>query len=89
MVREKFTAVYGVSLGMVGFPVEHPVLKAILQNLGPSVVVAKVEQGREVGIQPRGCPNLSKHARKCFFQSCGGHVTNHVASGVLVVRIEN
>ena len=66
MVREKFTAVYGVSLGMVGFPVEHPVLKAILENLGPSVVFAEVEQGREVGIQPRRSPNLLKHLRKCF-----------------------
>ena len=69
---------------MVGFPVEYPVLKAILENLGSSVVLVEVEQGREVGKQPRRCPNLLKHVRKCFFLGCGGHVTNNVASGVLV-----
>ena len=84
MVRERFAAVHGVSLGTVGFPVEHPVLKAIPENFGPSVVLAEVEQGRDDGIQPRRCPNLLKHVRKCFFLRCGGHVTHHVASGVLV-----
>ena len=73
MVREKFTAVYGVSLGMVGFPVEHPVLKAIPENFGPSMVLAAIEQARDDGLQPRRCPNLLKHVRKCFFLGCGDH----------------